>query len=108
MVLKTRRKIVFKWSQIVARPFWDHLNTICLPFFDHAIWEGPKPFFTISAKSHKCVFQGDSELIMENGQPAKEDMMRQEKAHRSALASLEVGVQLPPEIMTPKLPSQFQ
>ena len=44
----------------------DHRATILGPFFDHAIWEGPKPLLTISAKFHKCVSVGHYENVTPN------------------------------------------
>ena len=44
---KTQTKIVFKWSQILPRPFLDHLNTIFIPSLGHTLWESPKPLFDI-------------------------------------------------------------
>ena len=35
---------MFKWSQILPRPFEHHLNTTFIQYLGHTFWEGPKPF----------------------------------------------------------------
>ena len=39
---KTGTEVVFKWSQILPRPFKHHLNTTFILLFEHTFWEGPK------------------------------------------------------------------
>ena len=70
---KTRRKVLFKWSQIFMRPFVHHLNTICIPSSWGPLWEGPRHL----CLHLFCIFLGTSRnqcYTIFNGIPLWGDM----------------------------------